>query len=132
MFNIAIVTLRLTFFPKDADVFAELEKDPLIKARFEEEAASELQQSWTRGKGTRDDEIQALLDRPRILEEGNSTWDIMTKVRTSDEDLPSSERVGERERRTSITHTGYDEEIEQRFGAVIRKPFKRRSTSESA
>src|SRR5579859_4982947 len=85
--DIVIITLRVTFFPKDADVFAELEKDPLIKARFEEEAASELQQSWNRGKPNNDDEIQALLDRPRDLEEGNASsknWPSPTKLRASD------------------------------------------------
>jgi len=142
-YNIAIITLRVTFFPKDADVFAELEKDPLIKARFEEEAASELQQGWNRGKGNKDDEIQALLDQPRSLEEGNSSvksWGASTKIRTSDEDNETarSERVGDvsgldiPERRQSFTRTRFDEEIAQRFGAVIRKPFKRLPTSEAS
>lgn len=125
-------------------MFAELEKDPLIKARFEEEAASELQQSWNRGKGNADDEIRALLSQPRSLEEGNGrrgSWGSM-KLRTSDaEDEPAksphSAGGGEvstldvLERRESLTHTGFDEEIAQRFGAVIRKPFKRMPTTET-
>lgn len=139
--DIAIITLRVTFFPKDADVFAELEKDPLIKARFEEEAASELQQSWTRGKPNNDDEIQELLDRPRDLEEGNASskhWSSPTKVRASDSEDGNSRHGGDIsgldvldvERRGSFAHTGMDEEIAQRFGAVIRKPFRRVPTSE--
>ena len=142
-YDIAIITLRVTFFPKDADVFAELEKDPLIKARFEEEAASELQQGWNRGKGNKEDEIQALLDQPRSLEEGNASvksWDVSTKVRTSDEnnETARSEHVGDVSglnglgRRQSFTHTGFDEEFAQRFGAVIRKPFKRLPMAESS
>ena len=141
-YDIAIITLRVTFFPKDADVFAELEKDPLIKARFEEEAASELQQGWNRGKG-QEDGIKALLDQPRNLEEGNASvksWSFSTKIRTSDEDdeTAKSERVEDvhrlnvSERRQSFTHTGFDEEIAERFGTVIRKPFKRLPTSESS
>lgn len=135
IFNVAIISLRVTFFPKDADVFAELEKDPLIKARFEEEAALELQQGWALGKLSGEEEIQALLDQPRCLEEGNASlksFGLSAKIRTSDED---DERVGSRrgglevlKRRLSFTHTGYDDEIAQRFGAIVRKPFKRIQT----
>jgi len=142
IYDVAIISLRIAFFPKDADVFAELEKDPLIKARFEEEAASELQQGWNRGKPSAEEEIQALLDQPRCLEEGNASiksFGLSTKIRTSDED-DEIERQGRGdvsgldvvERRISLTHTGYDEEIAQRFGAIIRKPFKRTHTSEAA
>jgi len=140
--DIAIITIRVTFFPKDADVFAELEKDPLIKARFEEEAAPELQQSWNRGKPNKEDEIQALLDRPRALEEGNASskqWASPTKLRASDSDDEDAGQGGDisgldvldvERRRESVTHTGMDEEIAQRFGAIIRKPFRRLPTSE--
>ena len=131
MYDIAIITLRVAFFPKDADAFAELEKDPLVKSRFEEEAASELQQSWNRGKGER--ENQGLPVSSRALEEGNAlTPDILTKQRTSDEEPSWIDDQNIPGRRASLTHTGYDEEIEQRFGAVIRKPFRRRLTSGSA
>lgn len=142
VFDIAIITFRVTFFPKDADVFAELEKDPLIKARFEEEAAAELQQGWNRGnKPNPEDEIIALLNQPRSLEEGHAStksWD-GGKVRTSDDTDEGGEttRTGDisvldvLERRGSLTHTGFDEEIAQRFGAVIRKPFRRLPTSEA-
>jgi len=127
MVDLAIISLRVTFFPKDADAFAELEKDPLIKTRFEEEAAPELQQSWS--KSNQDDEIQILLDRPRSLEEGNATKKVW-RSRKSGSGLPL-EGAGHgttsdsHERRRSLTHSGYDEEIAQQFGAVIRKPFKR-------
>lgn len=144
LYDIAIITLRVSFIPKDADVFAELEKDPLIKSRFEEEAASELQQSWNRGKNSRDDEIQALLDQPRLMEEGKASMKapaVSAKPRTSDDDDDDKERseqcdrdlcrIEQRERLTSLTHTGFDEELARRFGAVIRKPFKRPLTSES-
>ena len=141
VFNVAIISLRIAFFPKDADVFAELEKDPLIKARFEEEAASELQQGWNRGKPSREEEIQALLDQPRCLEEGNASiksFGLSTQIRTSDEDDKTAgpgrgdvSVLGVQERRSSGTNTGYDDEIAQRFGAIIRKPFTRTHTSEA-
>jgi len=143
LYDIAIITLRVSFIPKDADVFAELEKDPLIKSRFEEEAASELQQSWNRGKNGRNDEIQALLDQPRLMEEGKARMKSLAesaKPRTSDEDDERERsdqcdrdvcRMEQHERQASLTHTGFDEELARRFGAVIRKPFKRPLTSES-
>jgi hypothetical protein len=100
----------------------------------------ELQQGWTRGKPSGEEEILALLDQPRCLEEGNASlksFGLSTKIRTSDED---DETVRSRrgdvsglevlKRRLSFTHTGYDDEIAQRFGAIIRKPFKRAHTSD--
>jgi hypothetical protein len=141
VYNVAIISLRVAFFPQDADVFAELEKDPLIKARFEEEAASELQQGWNRGKPGAEEEIQALLDQPRFLEEGNASlksFSLSIKGRTSDDDgeTAESERravsgLDMLERRLSFTHTGYDDEIAQQFGAIIRKPFKRTQMSDA-
>jgi phospholipid-translocating ATPase len=142
IFDVAIISLRITFSPTDSDVFAELEKDPLIKARFEEEAASELQQSWNRGKGNADEEIRALLSQPRSLEDGDGMrkfWGSTTKIRTSDGDNEGTGPQGSGEvtgldvleRRESLTHTGFDEELAQRFGAVIRKPFKRMPTTEA-
>jgi hypothetical protein len=133
MFNIAITTLRVSFFPKDADVFAELEKDPIIKARFEEEAASELQQSWS--KGNADDELQALLNQPRTLEEGfvsGSSWRARRSESTPATDSSQVTTLGSAARRPSLTESGVDEEIAQRFGAVIRKPFKQPMTNYSA
>lgn len=45
IFEITITTTCIALFPTDVDVFQELEKDPEIRRRFEEAAASELQQS---------------------------------------------------------------------------------------
>ena len=100
----------------------------------------ELQQGWTVGKLSGEEEIQALLDQPRCLEEGNASlksFGLSAKIRTSDED---DERVVSRrgdvsglavlKRRLSFTHTGYDDEIAQRFGAIVRKPVKRIQASD--
>jgi len=137
VYNVVIISLRITFFPQDADVFAELEKDPLIKARFEEEAAAELQQGWSRGQTSEEEEIQALLDQPRFLEEGNTSlksFGLSTDIRTSNEDGETAGSEGGAdvlEPRLSFTNTGYDDEIAQQFGAVIRNPFKRTHTSDA-
>jgi len=144
-YDIAIITLRVTFFPKDADTFAELERDPLIKTRFEEEAASELQQSWNRGKSTKRD----IEDHPCYLEEGRArraivdAWNSTPKPPTSNDDHEQEPQTeagatsapGLVERRQSFTHTGFDigcdDEPARRFGAVIRKPFKRLPASDA-
>lgn len=46
LFEIAIATIRATLFPTDVDIFQEYEQDLEIRKRFEEAAASELQQGW--------------------------------------------------------------------------------------
>jgi len=130
IFDLTIIVLRVTFFPKDVDVFAELEKDPIIKARFEEEAASELQQSWN--KGNPDDELQQYLNQPRFLEEGfgrQGSWKARSDS-SPETDVNTLTACGNFERGDASTQT-VDEEIAQRFGAVIRKPFKRSSTNDS-
>ncbi len=58
------------------DLFQEYEQDLASRKRFEEAASSELQQGWNHGnKRTsaglqREKEVQELLNRPRVMEEG--------------------------------------------------------------
>ncbi|KAL1953100.1 hypothetical protein VTO42DRAFT_3601 [Malbranchea cinnamomea] len=49
LFEIAVSTIRATLCPTDVHLFQEFEKDPEIRRRFEEAAASELQAGWSRG-----------------------------------------------------------------------------------
>ncbi|KZF26576.1 phospholipid P-type ATPase transporter [Xylona heveae TC161] len=81
--EIAVTALRSAYFPTDVDVFQECEKDPAIRRRFEEAAALELQQSLESQRkafsveldqeAQREGEIQELLDRPRVMEEGRAS-----------------------------------------------------------
>jgi len=48
--ELAVSSLRAAYFTRDVDIFQELERDPNIKARFEEAAAPDLQQGWIREK----------------------------------------------------------------------------------
>jgi len=50
VWELAVASLRAAWFPTDVDVFQQLEHDLVIKKRFEEAAAMELQQGWDRGK----------------------------------------------------------------------------------
>jgi phospholipid-translocating ATPase len=76
IFELAVSSIRKTWWPTETDTFQVLQKDPIIKRRFEETIINELE-----GKGSvemgeekrssvevqREGEIQELLDRPRVL-----------------------------------------------------------------
>lgn len=81
VFETTVSILRALFFPTDVDVFQEYEQDLDIRKRFEEAAASELQQGWDRGTKkpsfevarekedleAREQQVQELLARPRVM-----------------------------------------------------------------
>lgn len=84
LFDLAITSLRKSFRPTDTDIFQELERDPVIRQRFEETVRSEAEaiegvdttgaevkmgtvDTKTSSEIRREDDIQALLDRPRIM-----------------------------------------------------------------
>lgn len=78
MYDIAVTSMRKCFWPSDTDVFQELEKDPLIRQRFEETVLNEMDgndgevkmgrvDTKTSAEIRREDDIQALLNRPRVM-----------------------------------------------------------------
>lgn len=81
LFELTVNTLLVLFFPTDVDIFQEMEKDLDIRKRFEEAAASELQQGWNHGQkksnfeiarkademDARERQVQDLLSRPRVM-----------------------------------------------------------------
>ncbi|KAJ5583555.1 ATPase P-type K/Mg/Cd/Cu/Zn/Na/Ca/Na/H-transporter [Penicillium sp. DV-2018c] len=85
LFEFTISTLRALFFPTDVDLFQEYEQDLEIRKRFEEAAASELQQGWDHGTkkssfeiardtaekaelDARERQVRELLSRPRVMD----------------------------------------------------------------
>lgn len=48
VFELATTSLRAVYFTTDEHIFQTLEQDPLVKRRFEEAAAADLQQGWDR------------------------------------------------------------------------------------
>ncbi|CAI7618215.1 unnamed protein product [Penicillium glandicola] len=85
LFEFTVSTLRALFFPTDVDLFQEYEQDLDIRKRFEEAAASELQQGWNRGTkrpsfeiaqenaelaemDARERQVRELLARPRVMD----------------------------------------------------------------
>jgi phospholipid-translocating ATPase len=46
LFEIVVRTVKGVFFPTDVEIFQQLEKDPIVRRRFEEASASELLAGW--------------------------------------------------------------------------------------
>jgi len=83
-FEVAVRSLKAAYFPTDVDTFQCLEQDLDIRKRFEEASALELQAGWHRGtkksslelaregeeEARRHQEVEDLLSRPRVMEEG--------------------------------------------------------------
>ncbi|KAF9883785.1 hypothetical protein FE257_002815 [Aspergillus nanangensis] len=81
VFEMCVSALRANLLPTDVDVFQEYEQDLEIRKRFEEAAASELQQGWDHGTKkssfeqaregaemeAREKQVQELLSRPRVM-----------------------------------------------------------------
>ncbi|KAI9368792.1 hypothetical protein BJX61DRAFT_197261 [Aspergillus egyptiacus] len=88
VFEIVVSSLRSNLFPTDVDIFQEYEKDLEIRKRFEEAAASELQQGWDHGSKkssfemareeaeveAREKQVQELLARPRVMDGKADAW----------------------------------------------------------
>jgi len=86
LFELGVSSMRAAIWPTDVDIFQEYEQDREIRKRFEEAAAEELQQGWDRGtkksslelareamdEAAREAEVQEILDRPRMMEEGQA------------------------------------------------------------
>lgn len=83
LFELGVSSVRKAFWPTDTDVFQELQKDKIIKERFEEtvrrehngEGPAEMERGGDRKTSEdllRESLIQELLDRPRVM---NATVD---------------------------------------------------------
>lgn len=109
-----------------ADIFQEYEQDLQIRKRFEEAASSELQQGWNRGNKrastelTRETEVQELLDRPRVMEEGLSRNQVV-RCRASAKSEPNSPTLGADEvEMTERRSVDIQEMLARRFGSIKR------------
>jgi phospholipid-translocating ATPase len=84
--EMAISTIKSTFFPTDVDIFQGFEQDRDARKRFEEAAADYLQEGWNRGtkksslelareaamEAEREQDIEDLLKRPRTMTYGRT------------------------------------------------------------
>lgn len=84
VFELAISSIRKTWWPTDTDTFQVLQKDPIIKRRFEDTVRNEEEGSRSAEMGKektstdvqREGEIQELLDRPRVMEGEGAASDV--------------------------------------------------------
>jgi phospholipid-translocating ATPase len=75
LLEVGVSSVRKAFWPTDTDVFQALQKDKLIRQRFEETIRAEQEGSGevemareeTSMQARREVEIQELLDRPRVM-----------------------------------------------------------------
>jgi len=78
LLEIGVSSVRKAFWPTDTDVFQELQKDKVIRQRFEEtiraeqEGGGEVEKRNKKNsmEARREGEIQELLDRPRLMTGG--------------------------------------------------------------
>lgn len=103
-FELGVRSLKAAYFPTDVDTFQILERDLAIRKRFEEASAMELQAGWHHGtkkssmelqreqeaQAKRENEIEDLLNRPRVMEEGDAKGGVlMEEQRVFVEDGPN-------------------------------------------
>jgi phospholipid-translocating ATPase len=121
-FEFGIQSFKSAYFATDVDLFQLYERDLSIRKRFEEAAALELQAGWRHGtkkssvelereeqvQAMRENEIQDLLSRPRVMEEGgaNKAGVTLEEQRVF---------VGDEHKRSS---TEIQEMLSKRFGSV--------------
>ncbi|EDN03451.1 conserved hypothetical protein [Histoplasma mississippiense (nom. inval.)] len=116
LFELSVAALRVALFPTDVDHFQEYEGDLEIRKRFEEAAASELQQGWDRGgkkssleilagleseaadreaerERERELQMQELLDRRTSQGQGKEKGEDGSHVRTEEVESGNSQPV---------------------------------------
>jgi phospholipid-translocating ATPase len=90
-------SLRATFLTTDEDVFQALEKDPLVKRRFEEAASTELQAGWDRRTNKERDQeerVREVVEGLERKEEERKENEVKELLRNRvDEIGPSPERL---------------------------------------
>lgn len=127
LFEITTRVLKNALFPTDVETFQELERDLGVRRRFEEASAHLLQAGWNHGtkkssleqqreaeeRAKREIEVQDLLSRLRVMEEGRSGPNKSGAVGVEEEIVLSD--TGPMRRSTEI-----QEMLSRRFGRIRR------------
>jgi phospholipid-translocating ATPase len=101
VFELGTDSLRAAFFTTDEDMFQALEKDPLVKRRFEEAAADELQQGWdrkTNKEREQQENVRAVVDELERKEEERREGEVKELLRNRVEEIelgPGGAKAGE-------------------------------------
>ncbi|CAG8177040.1 unnamed protein product [Penicillium nalgiovense] len=119
LFEFTVSTLRALFFPTDVDIFQEYEQDLEIRKRFEEAAASELQQGWDHGNkrssfeiarenaekaemDARERQVRELLARPRVMDTKELEVDTASATVSHNSSVPSHNAETDRGRQSGL------------------------------
>lgn len=127
LFEITTRVVKNALFPTDVETFQQLEGDLSVRRRFEEASAHLLQAGWNHGtkkssleqqreaeeQAKREVEVQDLLSRPRVMEEGRSGPDKSGTVQVEEEIVVLD--TGPIRRSTEI-----QEMLSRRFGSIRR------------
>ncbi|KAF2112977.1 hypothetical protein BDV96DRAFT_524270 [Lophiotrema nucula] len=118
--ELGVASLCSTFLTTDEDVFQSLEKDPLVKRRFEEAAADELQQGWDRKTNkNRDQEmrVRKVVDDIQKKEEERREGEVREILRNRASDGGDDGGVAIRVE-TETEREDLDEMFSSRYGRV--------------
>ena len=129
VFDITISVVRRSLYPTSSDVLHELEHDPIIKARFQGESASEMQQSRFRESADLPPNATAMCDEDGTFKGWRQSLGLTNISHSSSEDPKQSPEI----RATSIEispHNISGSEITHGVnpsspGPHDRSPFKR-------
>lgn len=119
LFEFTVSTLRALFFPTDVDLFQEYEQDLDIRKRFEEAAASELQQGWDHGTkrssfeiardnaekaemDARERHVRELLARPRVMDTKELELESASATVSHNSSVPSRNAETDRGRQSGL------------------------------
>ncbi|TKA79649.1 hypothetical protein B0A55_03429 [Friedmanniomyces simplex] len=137
-YEVAVRALKHAFFPTDVETFQTLEQGLDVRKRFEEASAAWLQAGWRHGSGKgsaevereaeeqarREGEVQELLDKPRVMEEGR----VVAKggVKTAEEVVVAMVPGGVRDGRAHDKgNVEMHEMLSRQFGDVRRESLAR-------
>ncbi|KAH8704128.1 putative phospholipid-transporting ATPase [Talaromyces proteolyticus] len=124
LFETMVSTIRAILFPNDVDIFQELEKDPAIKRRFEEAAASELQQGWDRGKKQSSFELEREEAEESAREK--EVHDYLNRRRDQKPDV-TGEEDGTDIQDTMVMRTNNDDATDEEMGMISPGGSRRKS-----
>ena len=89
VFELAVSSIRKTWWPTETDTFQVLQNDPIIRQRFEETVRNEAEgkgsvemrrEKRTSAEVEREGEIQELLDRPRVMDASGEAEVVVSDV----------------------------------------------------
>jgi phospholipid-translocating ATPase len=130
--ELAVSSIRKTWWPTDTDIFQVLQKDPVIKRRFEETVKAdeegrrsvEMGREKTSAEVQMEGEIQELLDRPRVMG-GSGSENV--EVAASDVHVARSNSGTLTRRKFSVDSSGRNEEGFEMMPNIAASPKMRHS-----